>query len=140
MDINKNIYVVKKLCKVFDVPRRIFYAKLNYTASNREIENKKIKDEIIKIYKESKGRYVAPKTHVILIRNGFKISLKRTQKLIVQLGIKSIVIKKFKATSNKKVKEGLENVLKCDFSTTSINQKWVEDIAYIKLSKMVGVI
>ena len=59
--------------------------------------------------------------HVILIRNGFKISLKRTQKLMVQLGIKFIVIKKFKATLNKKIKEGLENVLKLDFSTTSIN-------------------
>lgn len=51
---------------------------------------------------------------------------------MVQLGIRFIVIKKFKATSNRKVKEGLENVLKRDFSTTSINQKWVGDITYIK--------
>ncbi len=31
-------------------------AKLNHTASNREVENKKIKAEIIKIYKESKRK------------------------------------------------------------------------------------
>ena len=132
MNVNKHIYGVKKLCKVLGVPRSTYYAKLNHIASNREVENKKIKAEIIKIYKESKGRYGAPKIHVILIRNGFKISLKKTQKLMVQLGIRSIVIKKFKATPNRKVKEGLENVLKRDFSTTSINQKWVGDITYIK--------
>ena len=110
MNINKHIYGVKKLCKVLGVPRSTYYTKLNHIASNREIENKKIKDEIIKIYKENKGRYGAPKIHVILIRNGFKISLKGTQKLMVQLSIKSIVIKKFKATSNKKVKKGLEKI------------------------------
>lgn len=37
-----------------------------------------------------------------------KISLKRTQNLMVQLGIRFIVI-------YRKVKEGSENVLKCDF-------------------------
>ncbi len=51
---------------------------------------------------------------------------------MIQLDIKFIVIKKFKATSNKKIKEGLEKVLKRDFSTISINQKWVGDITYIK--------
>ena len=132
MNVNKHIYGVKKLYKVLGVPRSTYYANLNHIISKREVENKKIKAEIIKIYKESKGRYGAPKIKDILIRNGFKISLKRTQKLMVQLGIRSIVIKKLKATLNKEVKEGLENVLKRNFSTTSINQKWVGDITYIK--------
>ncbi|HAT4194028.1 TPA: IS3 family transposase, partial [Clostridium perfringens] len=30
--------------------------------------------------------------------------------------------------SKKKPKEGLENLLKRDFATTSINEKWVGDI------------
>ena len=50
MNVNKHIYGVKKLCKVLDVPRSTYYAKLNHIASNREVENKKIKAEIIKIY------------------------------------------------------------------------------------------
>ncbi len=39
--------------------------------------------------------------------------------------------KKYKPHSNKKVIEVLENVLKRDFTTTSINEKWVGDITYI---------
>ena len=37
--------------------------------------------------------------------------------------------------SKKKPKEGLENLLKRDFATTSINEKWVGDITYIKTQK-----
>ena len=39
------------------------------------------------------------------------------------------------AIINKKVAEGLENVLKRDFTTTSINEKWVGDITYIHTIK-----
>jgi len=39
------------------------------------------------------------------------------------------------AIINKKVAEGLENVLKKDFTTTSINEKWVGDITYIHTIK-----
>ena len=54
MNVNKNIYGVKKLCKVLGVPRSTYYAKLNHIASNREVENKKIKAEIIKYIKKVK--------------------------------------------------------------------------------------
>ena len=43
----------------------------------------------------------------------------------------AITVKKYKPHSNKKVAEGLENVLKKDFTTTSINEKWIGDITYI---------
>ena len=40
-----------------------------------------------------------------------------------------------KPHSSKKVIEGLENVLKRDLTTTSINEKWVGDITYIHTIK-----
>ncbi|WP_410747327.1 IS3 family transposase [Clostridium neonatale] len=46
-----------------------------------------------------------------------------------------MTVKKYKPHSNKKVVEGLENVLKRDFTTTSINEKWVGDITYIHAIK-----
>jgi transposase InsO family protein len=47
------------------------------------------------------------------------------------LGIKSIVCKKYKPHSAKIKVEEKENILKRDFSTTTINEKWVTDITYI---------
>ena len=52
-----------------------------------------------------------------------------------ELGLYAITVKKYKPHSSKKVAEGLENVLKRDFTTTSINEKWVGDITYIHTIK-----
>ena len=90
----------------------------------------------MKIYIDSKMRYGSPKITRILnqqLQNqGLKtVSLKRVQRLMNELCIKSIVVKKFKPYSkNSGYTEG-ENVLNQDFSTTGINQKWVGDITYI---------
>lgn len=50
-----------------------------------------------------------------------------------ELGVRSIVVKKYRPYSNKKTEDNpkLENKLNRDFSTTKINQKWVSDITYI---------
>ena len=50
---------------------------------------------------------------------------------MTELNLCAITVKKYKPYSSKKVIEGLENVLKRDFTTTSINEKWVGDITYI---------
>jgi len=48
-----------------------------------------------------------------------------------KLIIKSIIIKKFRTHSSKCKIEARENILKRDFYTTTINEKWVTDITYI---------
>src|SRR5690625_2558053 len=60
-----------------------------------------------------------------------EISLKRVQRLMKEAGIRSITVKKFRPTPSKEKVEERENILKRDFSTTTINQKWVGDITYI---------
>lgn len=47
------------------------------------------------------------------------------------LGIRSIVVKKYRHHSNSHVVREQENFLKQDFSATRINQKWCTDITYI---------
>jgi transposase InsO family protein len=47
-----------------------------------------------------------------------------------KLEIKSIVIKKYRPSPSKKKIVEIENVLKRDFKTTTINEKWVTDITY----------
>jgi len=119
------------MCKVLKVARSSYYKHLSKKESNRSIENKQFTEKILAIYKESKKRYGAPKIHKILLAEGFKISLKRVQKLMRKLGIKSIVVKKYRPYKSKNKVEEKENVLKRDFSTNTLNEKWVTDITYI---------
>lgn len=119
------------MCKLLKVSRSSYYKSLSQVESKRSIENKRLKEEIFKIYNDNKKRYGAPKIHKILISQGEFISLKRVQRFMNDLGIKSIVCKKYKPHSSKTKVEERENILKRDFSTTTINEKWVTDITYI---------
>ena len=119
------------MCTVLGVARSTYYKSFDKTKSAREVENEELKAAIIKIYKANKGIYGAPRIHHILTKEGFNVSIKRVQRRMTELGLCAITIKKYKPHSSKKVTEGLENVLKRDFATTSINEKWVGDITYI---------
>ena len=123
------------MCTVLGVARSTYYKSFDKTKSTREIENEELKSAIIRIYKDNKCIYGAPRIHHILGVEGFKVSLKRVQRLMSELGLCAITVKKYKPHSSKKVEEGLENVLKRDFTTTSINEKWVGDITYIHTIK-----
>ena len=50
---------------------------------------------------------------------------------MTELGLFAATVKKFKPYSSKKILDGLENVLKRNFTTTSINEKRAGDITYI---------
>ena len=54
---------------------------------------------------------------------------------MTKLNLCAVTVKKYKPHSGKKVVEDLENVLKRDFTTTYINEKWVGDITYIHTSR-----
>ena len=50
--------------------------------------------------------------------------MKRIQRRMTELGLCAITVKKYKPNLSKKVVECLENVLKRDFTATSINEKY----------------
>ncbi|WP_132248152.1 IS3 family transposase [Marinisporobacter balticus] len=128
---NKKHHDIKLMCRVLKVSRSSYYKYLNKKPSNRELENVEIEKKIINIHKESKNRYGAIKINESLKTLGVTISSKRTQRLMKKLGIKSIIARKYRPTSSKRKIEEQENVLKRDFNTTTINEKWVIDLTYI---------
>src|SRR5699024_10868930 len=87
--------------------------------------------EIIHIFNDSKQRYGAPKIHHLIEMKGFQVSLKRVQRLMKKANIRSITAKKFRPTPSKEKIVERENILKRDFETTTINEKWAGDITYI---------
>jgi putative transposase len=119
------------MCRVLEVPRSTFYKSLDETPCNRAVENQKYKTEILAIYEESGKRYGAPKIHQVLKSQEYSISVKRVQRLMKKLNISSIVVKKFRPCRSTTEVIERKNILRRNFSTTTINEKWVGDITYI---------
>lgn len=119
------------MCSVLGIARSTYYKKITHHESYRSKENKLLKQAILKIYNDNKGRYGSPKIHFLMKKQGYEISEKRVQRFMREMNLYSITVKKYRHSSSNKVTEGLENVLKRDFTANTINEKWVGDITYI---------
>ena len=123
---------MRSLCKAVKLhPSVYYYHKQNrensYKKANEELD-KKIKEE----YEKSKKRYGSPKITKILNQQGIKVSQKRVARRMRELGLKSIIVKKFNHSGSKKVDDkNKENLLEQDFKATKPSEKWVGDITYI---------
>ena len=122
------------MCHVLEVPRSTYYQSFNKVKSSYEIENEKILKHIRVIHAESKQRYGAPKIHILLGKEGFLVSLNRVQRIMKKAEITSVITKKYRPIKSTGLVVEKENILKQDFTTTDINQKWVADITYIYTS------
>ncbi|MBY2173992.1 IS3 family transposase [Clostridioides difficile] len=113
-----------------------FLSHITNVTSQREIDYIKFSDEVKYYYDKSKGRYGAIKIQRDLEEAGIPCSVKRVQRHMAKLGLRSVVVRKYKYQNNQgKVPDDKENILNRDFTTTTINQKWVTDITYIHVLK-----
>lgn len=118
------------------VARSTYYNSLSHKQSNRDSENQKLKTEVSTIFYNSKCRYGCIKITHILKQKGYpKISVNRVRRLMKQLQIKSMTVKKFRNYRQKQRDIKLENLVNQDFTASKPNQVWLSDITYIHTSR-----
>lgn len=120
------------MCKVLNFPRSTYYAAINHSPSQREQEFNEFSNQVLSVYLEFKKRYGAVKIQKELNSRNIPCSLKRVQRHMRRLEIKSIVVKKYQYQKNQGlIPDNKENILNRDFEADTVFKKLVTDITYI---------
>lgn len=107
----------------------------NSVPSNKQLEYQAFSQMVNNKFYECKQRYGAIKLQRVIESEGTKCSIKRVQRHMVNLGLRSIVVKKYKPQSSKNEIPEKVNILNQNFEANTINQKWCTDITYIHVLK-----
>ena len=127
---------VSQLCSALKFPRSTYYKALVCVPSNRQKEYEEFSQKVKEAYEDSKKQYGAIKICRTLNGSGTPCSIKRVQRHMAKQGLRSVVVKKYNHHANHgTVPDDKENILKRDFETETINQKWCTDITYIHVQK-----
>lgn len=127
-------FAVERMCRVLGVARSAYYDWLTRKPSKRTLENQVLKSTIQELHRQAKFRLGSPKLTVELKDRGFFVSRPRVARLMKQLGIRSIISKKFKVTTTDSNHDHLpsKNLLARDFTASRPGEKWVSDITYVR--------
>ena len=120
------------MCQTLNVSRSGYYQWIKYPESTRKIEDMKLKQKIIQIYRNSRKTYGSPRIYQQLLREGYRIGKKRVERLMQELDIQAVAKKKYRATTDSNHSQPVaENHLNREFTPDRPNQAWVADITYI---------
>lgn len=125
-------FPVEKMCKAMKVSSSGYYKWLHKVPSKREQYNSFLTKEIRQIYISSKRRYGSPRITKELKMREIRASQPLIAKLMSKDGIRSIIKKKFRATTDSSHNYPVvENKLNREFTVKEYNSVWVSDLTYV---------
>ena len=123
------------MCKVLKVSRSSYYRWFCKGPSKRSVENSLFTDLIKEIFDLSYQTYGSPRITEELRRKGYCISKRRVARLMRVNGWRSKLKKKFRVTTDSNHRYPVcRNLLNRNFNPKELNEVWVSDITYIKVS------
>ena len=124
----KDEYSIHSLCDAVGVHRSTYIHYRNNINKERLLqqEDTKFKQEIERLFYDSKERYGSKKIRAIMVQNGIIISVKRVSRLMKELNL--VCKSNRKRIDTKSFSRYRSNKLKRKFTQTEPNLVWVSDI------------
>jgi len=121
------------MAKVLGVSRSGYYAYEGRKMSRHKAIDLELSDFIGQIFKDHHKRYGSPRIWEELKALGWKISRKRVERLMKELGLGAKKPKSWvKTTDSRHNLPVVENILGRDFRAFYAGEKWVSDITYLR--------
>ncbi len=118
------------MCKVLKVSRVLVY----YQRKNKR-NDKKLEEEIVRIFKESRNNYGSRKIKVELSKLGYQVSLRKIRIIMKLHGLVSnYTVKQFKIHKTKSNEEDKPNILNREFKRDKKLEVVVSDLTYVNVA------
>ena len=122
------------LLKIADVAKSTYFYHIKNMYKVDKIEEE-IKKQITSIFNENKGRYGYRRITLELKNKGFNVNHKKVQRIMKELGLKSIQRPKRRYNSYKgTIGKIADNLLERNFEANAPNQKWATDVTEFKVN------
>src|SRR5690554_6522198 len=130
------VYPVKTMCRILNVNTGTFYNHLlrKVPVTKYELNDQTLKPEIITVFNESKEIFGAEMIAKVLRKRGFIISISKARKLMKELGLVPIQLRKKKIKKQENKDTSLIDLLMRNFKVDAPNVAWVGDVTEFKLS------
>lgn len=129
------------MCRYLGVSKNAFYAWFGNKKVDKMVDNKKRLQNMVKtIFDDSNQVYGSYRIKAGLERQGVCVSRSYVARLMKDMGLKSVLSKKFKVTTTDSKHDYpiAENILNRAFCVSELGKVWVSDITYIKVGKKWG--
>ena len=134
---NEDNYPVEKMCKCMKVSKNAYYhwVKIKCVISS-ETTKVKLMKRIRVIFEESRQIYGSSRIQKKLEREGLRYCRSYIGLLMKNMGLKSVLRKKYVVTTDSKHTFPVaNNELNRDFTSLKLGEKWVSDITYIRVNE-----
>lgn len=129
---HRDEFEVSVMCRILEVSRSGFYAWCNRRASQREIANEQLAEEIKRIYDDNRQVYGSVRVWQALKKAGIPCGRDRVARLMRENGLRGKRLKRRTITTiADESKSPAPNRLQRQFDADKPNTKWVGDISYI---------
>lgn len=126
------LFSVKRMSCVFKVSRSGYYHFTRCKPSARQLENRRLLEEIKLIHDDNRQVYGSPRIHAALSLQGEVCSRKRVAKLMRKEGLQAKMKRRFKITTQVDLQaKKAPNLLQQHFVSEKPNHRWVADITYV---------
>ncbi|MDG4944077.1 IS3 family transposase [Staphylococcus agnetis] len=114
--------------------RSSYYKWLNRETPSLEIENEKLKEEILRVFNFSGGTYGYRRIYIHLrLFTDFQVNHKRVQRITQKYHIKALIRQKKKKYVSSTPETTSSNVLNREFKIDEPNKIWLTDVTEFKL-------
>ncbi|WP_407719944.1 IS3 family transposase [Pluralibacter gergoviae] len=128
-------FSIKAMCRVLRVARSGWYARRNRRVQpgTRQQFRQQCDRVVSQAFHQAKQRYGAPRITDELREQGLRYNIKTVATSLKRQGLRARAARKFNPVSYKAHNLPVfDNLLKQDFTACAPNQKWVQDITYIR--------